>query len=1507
MVWCDCSKVVGGGINSSLKPPRISKSFLSVLALLSLLIVSLFALSNTHSVAFADEKISYKVSLKSATITTNITGYTSGVGAKLDSDTYEVGDSVVLSWRGAAVGNDLVIPTSIKYSGSATTIGVQTIVPIDQIQTANTAYKKHMKQDYTMTTYDSLKSFATSTHLIEVGNCVGNGTVTIEFARVCPVYRMYNMITSEHLFTTNKTEYDNFQKKLDGKTEFWIGEGIDWLAPYSSSTVVHRLYNAGLGAMFRSSHYYTSDKTEINKLIKKYGWVDDGKAMQFNSGGSTPIYTCYNEALGSAHHYTSSKSEWSGLKKHGWDLEESKNVKNKAYTGVFSGIMGTSWTFSSNYYTVEHTLSGQSTPFARQVVAGKAKATTSAKALKYPGYAAGSIAQKTIAANNSTVVKITYSQKTFDITFNSNGGSEVAKQTVASGKTARRPENPTKGSSVFGGWYTDTALTKEFDFSTKITSNITLYARWGENIDAADIKLGDSLAYDGTEQTQVVTEVLMPDRKLVEGTDYKVLNNKATDAGDYTLTVQGIGTYAGTKTINFSVAKRELYISWTNTELTYNGQKQGPVGEAGMGLIESDKGKVIVGITDESKKTNASGTEYVGVPALSGDRAFNYYIHPGATSINYKINKADPTLESLTTIYAEANQTLSEIALPTLENGTLAWVDKNESIGEFEGTKNFKATFTPTDTTNYNTITVEVPIKIGVVKTNSSGIATIDNPKDGVGYIVKILGYSNSYSNSAIVQAVVYFNDSGVLTVKLPADGSMDARDVKISMVLKDSGLSVSDLPIVAYNSKGEALGSGKTVSVANNETGENIGDLKIHNGVKETSVLNGTCECTFSSTVIKTCSVCEYLLSKADIEPTGHPADEIQDYGDSGIAKECSKCGHVFFGTWEQDGNSNNGREAIEWVKFNDETRDGEQTLVSLFGLEKMKFDETGNIWNNSKIRSWLNSETDGFYNDAFSSLEKTKILRTYSDDVMTQDNVFLLSENQIARCTSKYPCYGSIKYNRNTGDWWTRTSVNNSSTAVYAGNEKGDISTDMYIYGRYCWNSDVYVRPAICLKVRQGETKVNISFQSAGVEASNLPKTQTIYAGDALDEVPEISRDGYRLLGWYVKDGESHKFINEQTRFDQDTVLIARWAPNNSYATIENVGVAYLNNPVTNVATKINVSYNWEFDSSCRAVKMATVCFDEEGEIFVTVFDSSRYDHKIGVFDQDDGTAISNIRCSIYNSNGSLIATGETKNEDTADEVISAGEFWAHNSFLRTVNDGVCECTGSVYDVEECYGCSTVLSKSLVKSPTGHPEDQLKNYGSSSIAEECKKCGHVIFGNWEQDGDESNGMEAIEWVKLGTEKSDGTQLLTSLHSLEERKFDASTSKWKDSEIRSWLNSEDEGFYGSAFTDSEKSKIKSASLSDVSTDDNVFLLSKDEVNNSEYFPIAASQVCYTTSKYGGTLRSMYLRNDDGWNWGYVNSVNYTRKYLSTSWYVSGSYINDEGVFARPALYFKVS
>jgi uncharacterized repeat protein (TIGR02543 family) len=65
------------------------------------------------------------------------------------------------------------------------------------------------------------------------------------------------------------------------------------------------------------------------------------------------------------------------------------------------------------------------------------------------------------------------------VTFNSNGGTAVAGQSIEYGGNAVKPVDPTKDSYTFAGWYIDSTFTKFFDFAhTPITVNITLYANW---------------------------------------------------------------------------------------------------------------------------------------------------------------------------------------------------------------------------------------------------------------------------------------------------------------------------------------------------------------------------------------------------------------------------------------------------------------------------------------------------------------------------------------------------------------------------------------------------------------------------------------------------------------------------------------------------------------------------------------------------------------------------------------------------------------------------------------------------------------------------------------------------------------------------------------------------------------------------------------------------------------------------------------------------------------------
>ncbi|WP_415696884.1 InlB B-repeat-containing protein, partial [Erysipelothrix inopinata] len=67
----------------------------------------------------------------------------------------------------------------------------------------------------------------------------------------------------------------------------------------------------------------------------------------------------------------------------------------------------------------------------------------------------------------------------YDVTFESNGGTSVASQSIESGKFIVEPTAPTKAGFTFKGWYKDSAFTTEWDFTKDtVTEPITLYAKW---------------------------------------------------------------------------------------------------------------------------------------------------------------------------------------------------------------------------------------------------------------------------------------------------------------------------------------------------------------------------------------------------------------------------------------------------------------------------------------------------------------------------------------------------------------------------------------------------------------------------------------------------------------------------------------------------------------------------------------------------------------------------------------------------------------------------------------------------------------------------------------------------------------------------------------------------------------------------------------------------------------------------------------------------------------------
>lgn len=70
--------------------------------------------------------------------------------------------------------------------------------------------------------------------------------------------------------------------------------------------------------------------------------------------------------------------------------------------------------------------------------------------------------------------------KIYTVTFNTDGGSKISSKKVTEGKTVSKPANPTKNGYTFVNW---TLNGKEYNFNSKVISNITLKATWKKSED----------------------------------------------------------------------------------------------------------------------------------------------------------------------------------------------------------------------------------------------------------------------------------------------------------------------------------------------------------------------------------------------------------------------------------------------------------------------------------------------------------------------------------------------------------------------------------------------------------------------------------------------------------------------------------------------------------------------------------------------------------------------------------------------------------------------------------------------------------------------------------------------------------------------------------------------------------------------------------------------------------------------------------------------------------------
>lgn len=191
----------------------------------------------------------------------------------------------------------------------------------------------------------------------------------------------------------------------------------------------------------------------------------------------------------------------------------------------------------------------------------------------------------------------------------------------------------------------------------------------------------------------------------------------------------------------------------------------------------------------------------------------------------------------------------------------------------------------------------------------------------------------------------------------------------------------------------------------------------------------------------------------------------------------------YISFGAYEQDNNTENGKEKIEWLVL--DKAENKILVISKYALEAQPYHTNPNeetvTWETCSLRGWLNY---GFIDEAFTSDEKAKIATTkvsggnntltgVSAGNSTDDRLFLLNMTEVQE---KYFASDSLKacaptayaaekgcIVTNTGNclWWLRTPGKNSAHSAFV-NDEGFV----YEEGAQIDNADYAVRPAMWIE---------------------------------------------------------------------------------------------------------------------------------------------------------------------------------------------------------------------------------------------------------------------------------------------------------------------------------------------------------------------------------------------------------------------------------------------------------
>ena len=259
---------------------------------------------------------------------------------------------------------------------------------------------------------------------------------------------------------------------------------------------------------------------------------------------------------------------------------------------------------------------------------------------------------------------------TYNVAFESNGGSVVAAQTVADGSKAVKPSDPTKNGFTFDGWYQDSTLSVVFDFNTAITGNITLYAKWLEN---SVVPTNYTVTFESNGGSAVASQTVANGSKATKPSD--PTRDGFTFGGwyqDATLSV----AFDFDTTITTNV---KVYAKWTENA---SGTVYYTVVSGGNGSFDIGSASDIVvtvkrSVADETCFAHFGGVEIDGVALVKGT---DYTAVVGSTVVTIKaatLNKLSAGEHAIKVIFDDGTVVTSI----TLKNASAATPSPTPTVG----------------------------------------------------------------------------------------------------------------------------------------------------------------------------------------------------------------------------------------------------------------------------------------------------------------------------------------------------------------------------------------------------------------------------------------------------------------------------------------------------------------------------------------------------------------------------------------------------------------------------------------------------------------------------------------------------------------------------------------------------------------------------------------------------------------------------------------------------------